>query len=307
VSGAFAYAYLQVRAAQPESERSLGYVAMFSPPVHSLVVAPHSSLLWGPGQEAARAALGVIPPEKTLLCGWALYLLAAAGLLISAWTVRQRIYLSAGVVLGVLLLLGTNGPLYRLLFWYVPGFDGGRTPGRLIVWPTLLLGLLAAGFVTEVAGRVRAATIDDVRSLAVRVVTVPLLLAVLIEGLPHMDHVHVPEAPAALAAAPAPLLVLPSDDSNDLNIMLWSANGFPEMANGASSIVTPARQEVRGVMESFPSAPSVALLRKLGIRGVVVVPARVGGTPYQAAVNGPIDGLGITRQPIGPDLLYTLN
>jgi hypothetical protein len=124
--------------------------------------------------------------------------------------------------------------------------------------------------------------------------------------MPNMDHVFVLPEPAAMAAAPAPMVVLPSDDNSDLNIMLWSTNGFPEIANGAASVITPARQEMRTLMESFPSAPSVARLRELGVRSVVVVPERLGGTPYQAAATGPIDGLGITREQIGPDLLYRL-
>jgi len=307
VSGAMAWAYESVRAAHPETLRSLDYVAVFSPPLRGFVVAPHSSLPWGSWHEAARAALGEVPPEKTLLCGYALYALAGCGLLISIWTVRQRIYLAAGVIAGVLFLLGTNGPLFRLLYQYLPGFDGSRTPGRLIVWPTLLLGILAAGFVTALAQRVRAATIPDLRSVAVRLVTVPLLLGVLIEGLPKMDHIQVPTPPAATATGPAPLMVLPSDERTDLNVMLWSTNGFPEMVNGASSVVTPARQELRDLMRSFPSGPSVARLRTLGIRSVVVVRDRIAGTPYESALYAPIDGLGITKQSIGPDLLYTIS
>ena len=236
-----------------------------------------------------------------------LYVLAAAGLLISVWTIRQRIYLAAGVGAGVLFLLGTNGPLYRLLYDYLPGFDGGRTPGRLIVWPTLLLGILAAGFVTELARRVRTATIASARSAAVRVVTIPLLLAVLAEGLPKMDHVPIPPAPAALSTAPAPLMVLPSDEGVDLNVMLWSTAGFPVMVNGASSIVTPLHQQLRDVMLTFPSAPAVAQLRQYGIRSVVVVGSRVGGTPYEQVLYRPIDGLGITRQQLGADVIYTIN
>jgi hypothetical protein len=306
VCGSMAYAYEQVRAAHPETLRSLGYVDLFSPPLRSLVVAPHSSFIWGAGHAAARDALGVVPPEKTLLCGYVLYLLAGAGLLISAWTIRQRIYLGAGVVLGVVLLMGTKAPLYQYLFDYLPGFDSGRTPGRLILWPTLLLGLLAAGFVTEIARRTREVTLPEARSVLARAVTVPLLLLVLLEGLPKLDHIHLPDEPAAMAVATAPMMVLPSDDGSDLTVMLWSVNGFPEIANGASSIVTPARQEVRTLMQSFPSAAGIARLRSLGIHSVVVVRDRVAGTPYQGALDAPVDGLGITRVQIGPDVLYQL-
>jgi hypothetical protein len=325
VSGAFAYAYQHVRTEHPETLRSLDYVALFSPPPRSLIVAPGPSLPWGTWHEAARQALGVTPNEKALLCGYALYLLAGCGLFVSVWPLRRRVFLAVGAVVATVFALGTHTPLYRLLFDYLPGFDGGRTPGRLIVWPTLLLGLLAAGFVTELARVVRAVTvrdwtkipgiaappgpggaIPDFRSVAVRVVTVPLLLVVLFEGLPKMDHVDMPDPPAALAAAQAPVMVLPSDDGIDLNVMLWSTNGFPEIANGASSVITPARQGLRDTMQTFPSQPSVDKLRGLGIHSVVVVRARIGGTPYQFALDGPIDGLGITRESIGPDLLYRI-
>lgn len=306
VSGAMALAYTRVREEHPEVLRSLDYVAVFSPTPKGFVIAPRSSLPWGTWHDVARTTLGEVPPEKTLLCGYVLYALAACGLMVSVWSVRQRIYLAAGVVAGALFLLGTNGPAFALLYHYLPGFDGSRTPGRLIVWPTLLLGLLAAGFVSALARQVREATIPDARAVAVRVVTVPLLVLVLIEGLPKMDHVRVPPAPAAMSAATGPLLVLPSDDSSDLNIMLWSTDGFPVIANGASSVITPARQQLRDLMRSFPSAPAVAHLRDLGIREVVVVRERITGTPYAAALDAPIDGLGITRRPIGPDLLYTI-
>ena len=296
-----------VREAHPEVLRSLDYVAVFSPTPKGFVVAPRSSLPWGAWHDAARTTLGEVPPEKALLCGYVLYGLAVCGLLISIWTVRQRVFLAAGVLAGALFLLGTNGPTFELLYHYLPGFDGSRTPGRLIVWPTLLLGILAAGFVTELARQVREATLENARAVAVRVVTLPLLVLVLIEGLPKMDHVRVPPAPAAMSAAAGPMIVLPFDDSSDLNIMLWSTEGFPVIANGTSSVITPARQQLRDLMQSFPNAPTVFRLRELGIRSVVVVRERITGTPYAAAVDGPIDNLGITRQSVGPDLLYTIS
>ncbi|HET6530627.1 MAG TPA: hypothetical protein VFH03_08440 [Actinoplanes sp.] len=307
VSGAMASAYLGVRAAHPETFRSLDYVSVFSPTLRGYVVAPRTSLPWGTWHDAVRGTLGEIPSEKALLCGFVLYGLAFAGLLTSIWTVRQRVFLTTGIAVGVLFSLGPNTPLFRLLYDYLPGFDGSRTPGRLVVWPTLLLGILAAGFVTELARWVRAATIPDLRPVAVRVVTVPLLLLVLIEGLPKMDHIRVPPAPVALAEAAAPLLVLPFDDSSDLNVMLWSTDGFPVTANGSSSVITPIRQELRDLMRSFPSAPAVARLRELGIRSVVVVRERVIGGPYEASLSAAIDGLSITRQTVGPDLIYRLD
>ena len=306
VAGLRALQYRGVRDDHPETLRSLDYVGVFSPPLKGYLIAPRTSLPWGSWHDSARAALEPAVSEKALLCGIVLYLLAICGLVSSIWTVRQRIFLTVGIAAGVTLSLGTNTPAFELLYNHLPGFDGSRTPGRLVLWPTLLLAILAAGFVTKLAGQVRAATVADMRPLAVRVVTVPLLLLVLAEGMPKMDHVEVPPVPAAMAAAEGPMVVLPSDEGTDLNVMLWSTNGFPTITNGTASVVTPARQELRDLMTTFPSAGSVARLRELGIRSVVVVRERVVNTPYVNALAAPIDGLGITREDVGQDVLYRL-
>ncbi|HEY0536409.1 MAG TPA: hypothetical protein VGD29_32890 [Actinoplanes sp.] len=302
----FAYAYQQIRDLYPNVTRSWDYVAAFSPKLRGLLVSPGFSLLWGERHEDARTALGNAANEKALLCGFALYLLAFAGVFVSVWTLRQRLLMLAGTALGVSFALGTNGPTYRLLYLYLPGFDGSRTPGRLILWPTILLAVLAAGFVTELARTAREATFPQWSVAAARVLTVPLLLVVLAEGMPDMAHVATPAEPAAMKVAPAPLMVLPSDDGVDSNVMLWSTDGFPEMVNGVASYTTPNHQAIRDVMQTFPSRPSLDLLQQWGIRSVVVVRDRVAGTPYEGVLNAPAVP-GISRQDIGPDVLFTLS
>jgi hypothetical protein len=307
VTGYFALAYLKIRDLHPESLRSLDYVALFSPPPRGFFVAPRTSLPWGDWHEAARTALGTASNEKTLLCGLVLYALAAAGLFRSVWPAHTRLLLACGVLFGLAFSLGTNGPLFKLLWLYLPGFDGSRTPGRLIVWPTILLGILAAGFVTALAQRFRRVTERGHGRAVVLAVTLPLLLLVLAEGTSKMDHVVIPPEPAAMAAAKAPMMVLPSDESVDLNIMMWSTAGFPVMVNGASSLITPEHQELRDLMTRFPDAASVDRLRGLGIRSVVVLRDRVAGTPYENTVDGQTAGLGVTRTEVGPDVLYTID
>ncbi len=296
VSALFALPYLRVRVFNPASARTWDYIALFSPPGRGFLIAPRSSLIWGDAHQAARDALGAVSNEKTLLCGFVLYALAAAGLFRSAWSPAARLFLAAGVFIGMLFAMGTNGPTFVLLWRYLPGFDGSRTPGRLILWPTILLCLLAAGFVSRLGGVVLG-----------RVLATVLLALVTVEGLPNMDHVTIPDQPAAMAAARGPMIVVPSDDSIDLNIMLWSTNGFPVMTNGASSIDTPGHQAIRDLMKQFPDAGSVARLRSIGIRSAVVLLDRVPGTPYADVPDRPISGLGITRMEIGTGLLYTLD
>jgi hypothetical protein len=306
VTGYFAYAYQQVREIYPNVDRPWGYVALFSPTPRSLLVAPLFSLPWGVLHTDARNALGNAANEKALLCGYVLYLLAFGGIFRSVWSQRQRLLLLAGTILGLLFAMGTNGPLYRLLYLYVPGFDGSRTPGRLILWPTIGMAVLAAGLVTELARIARRAAQPQWSVAATRVVTVPLLLLVLAEGMPDMAHPEVPAEPAAMAAATAPILVLPSDEGVDNNILLWSTDRFPTMVNGAASYTTPGHQQIRDVMQTFPSPASLVWLRRLGIRSVVVVRDRLSGTPYGATLNAPAVP-GITRHDIGPDVLYTID
>jgi hypothetical protein len=301
----FAYPYEQIRDLYPDVVRSWEYVAVFSPTARGLLVSPAYSLPWGRLHEAARTELGSAANEKALLCGFVLYLLAFAGLFVSVWTLRQRLLMLTGVWLGVLFALGTNGPAYRLLYLYVPGFDGSRTPGRLILWPTVLLAVLAAGFVAELARIARKVTLPRWSAVAARVVTVPLLFLVLAEGMPDMDHVAVKAEPAAMKAAPTPMMVLPSDDGIDSNVMLWSTDGYPAMVNGTASYSPPGHQTLRDTMRAFPRPWTLDLLRRWGIRSVVVVRDRVAGTPYAAVLDAEAVP-GVTRQDIGPDVLFTL-
>ena len=104
-----------------------------------------------------------------------------------------------------------------------------------------------------------------------------VLVLVLAEGTSKMDHVVIPPEPAAMAAATAPMMVLPSDESADLTIMMWSTAGFPVMVNGASSLITPEHQELRDLMMRFPDTASIDRLHSLGVRSVVVLRDRVVG------------------------------
>src|SRR5262245_33492836 len=93
--------------------------------------------------------------------GLVVVLLALVGLVFSAWRLRWRIALAAGAVVAAGLALGPNlvgggNPGYVTLFYGLPGWNAMRTPGRLVLWVTMALGLLAAGAVTAALTRLRA-------------------------------------------------------------------------------------------------------------------------------------------------------
>jgi hypothetical protein len=309
--------YLTVVELYPNAKRAISEVEFFSPPLRGFLTAPEQSWLWGSLHEGARSlpvgdGKEFQTAEMALLPGFALIGLAVAGLLVSSWSVRARLWLAAGVVLSAGLTMGTevfDGVIYRPLFYGLPGWDALRTPGRMVIWTTLLLGLLAAGAVGALASRSR----ELARSRGfrqpggwLRLATLLPAVLVLAEGVNTVPAVVVPPQPAALATVEGPVLVLPSNSWTDVKVMLWTTDRFVPVVNGASGFVPPPLAEARQVTQTFPDPASVDYLRSLGVATVVVLPDRVGGTPWEGAVTATGAELGLTREEIGGAIVFHL-
>ncbi|GLI02663.1 hypothetical protein [Phytohabitans aurantiacus] len=300
-----AMAYFKVVDLNPQARRGLEWTELFSPPLKGFFTAPGESWFWGDRHAVAREQLGWAA-EMALLPGVTLIMLAAAGLFFSVFKVRHRILLAVGAVGTVLLGLGSTlggdgEPGYITLSKHLPGWDALRTPGRLMIWTSLLLAILAAGALTAAA----KATRNNILRAAL---VIPLAL-VFVESINRTAHPEVPKAPAAFQAAAKagkPILVLPSDGLLELNIMLWSTDGFPKIANGLAGFEPTSQGQIRAATQSFPDATSVAYLRGIGIGSVVVLPQNVVGTRWDGAQSRPVDGLGITREEIDGALLFRL-
>jgi hypothetical protein len=232
------------------------------------------------------------------------------------------LWLHAGTLVSVVLAEGTQfygggKYTYVVLYKYLPFFSSSRTPGRLIIWTTLLLAILAAGAIGALVGRsydvaAERGPVANRPGLLMRVATLLPLLLVLAEGTNWhtLQHPVVPSQPAAMRTVDGPLLVLPSDALTDENVMLWSTTKFQKIVNGGSGFYPADQQEVRNVAKSFPDQASVQYLRGLGIRAVVVLKQQAAGsTDYSKAASPdvPLDGLGITRQDMGDTLVYRLS
>ncbi|MGC5331615.1 hypothetical protein [Micromonospora sp. DT62] len=312
VGGLLAIPYFKVAGAHPQAERSIGDIGVYSPPAAGFFTAPAESRVWGALHEGARAALPW-HPEMTLLPGFVLYALAAGGLFFSVWKLRHRLLLLAGVVVTMVLAMGTrffDGTFtYVPLFDHLPGWNGIRTPGRLMLWTTLLLGLLAAGAVSAFATRVREVYAERIPSWPspwLRLATLLPLVLVLGEGLNATPHPVVPSQPAAMRTVDGPLLVLPSSQSLDQPVMLWSTSKFQDVVNGGSGFTPRQLDDVRRVTLAFPDQTSVDYLRVLGVRNVLLMRDHIVGTPWEVTVDAPVDGLGITREEIGDVVVYRL-
>jgi hypothetical protein len=304
--------YLIVADQHPHARRAFSEVEYFSPPVPGFFTAPATSWVWGPVHADARAALQT-PAEMALLPGFILLALALAGLALSVWSWRVRLSLAAGVLAVTVLAMGAeffDGVIYRPLYEVLPGWDALRTPGRLIIWITLLLAVLAAGAVTALATRTRELAVargTPVPGPWLRAVTVVPLLLILVEGLNVTPYPVMPPQPVALATVDGPLLVLPSDERTDVHVMLWTTDRFEPVVNGASGFLPGTLAQVRQATRTFPDADSVSYLRTLGVETVVVLADRAIGTDWERALFATGDGLGITREEIGRSVVFDLN
>ncbi|BCB77625.1 hypothetical protein GCM10022251_63420 [Phytohabitans flavus] len=308
VTASLAWVYLKVVELNPQGVRGLEWTIMFSPPLEGYFTAPSESWFWGERHAAAREQL-TWPPEMALLPGITLIVLATAGLFFSNFRARHRVLLAVGALgtalLGLGATLGGDGdPGYITLSKHLPGWDALRTPGRLMIWVSLLLAILAAGAITEAA---RNADLLRPRARVVTraVLVIPLLL-VFGESINKTGHPPVPQPPAAMAAAREPLLVLPSGGLIDLHYMLWSTDGFPRIANGLAGFEPTSQGQTKAVTVTFPDQTSIAYLRGIGVKDVLVLPEHLPGTPWDGLTSRPIDGLGITREDIDGAVLYRL-
>jgi hypothetical protein len=313
VTIALALPYLQVVELHPYAQRGETEIGWYSPPILGFFVSPAQDMLWGESHQAVRDQLKA-SGEMSLLPGFVLYGLAFAGLVLSIWSLRQRLLLWGGVVLSIILAMGTaffgGRPGYMTLYDILPGWDAIRTPGRLVIWTTLLLALLAAGAVTAFAEQAKEISLERVTSRPhplLRFATLIPVVLVLVEGLNVTEHPVVPLQPPSMATVQGPVLVLPSDQLHDENIMIWSTDRFEKLVNGGSGFTPNSTSQIRELAKTFPDQASIDWLRDNGVRTVLVLKEHVRGTPYEPALTAPVDGLDIRREEAPDAVIFSLD
>lgn len=322
-SGAQAVPYLRVLEEHPEAERTTDYVRFYSPPVHSFLVAPAESFLWGEPTAGWRERVRWAP-EMALFPGLTVLVLAAIGLVSGALSTRWRVGLAVSAAGSAVLALGYSffggAFTYNLLYELAPGWQGSRTPGRLFTFTSLAIALLAGAGVSALVNRNPGADRSGAagvstdnpgpgrssrRHAATMILPAVLMLAVLAEGLGKPPVLSDP--PIRALAANDPQLHLPSDDFNDFVYMFWSTAGFPEIVNGYSGFTPAFLGNLRTELRQFPDAGTVAFLRELGVRTVVLHVDRAAGTPWAGADRRPVDGLPLRRAVEGPTVRFDLD
>jgi hypothetical protein len=313
--------YLHVADTFPQAARGPRTVAYYSGGPVELLAAGRDSLVWSGITAAARARVNTAA-EQSLFPGLTILLLAALGAWRGPWSRALRTGLAIGVVATAVLALGFADAGHRWLYPYgwlyaLPGWSAVRTPGRLMTLTTLGLALLAAAGAQRLAaprgpvpasaspGAARPAAAGagpaaaqhaadgepPARATARRWLPWALTALILLEGcafslhggrLSGPPHPRVEQPPPGLAAARAPLLELPLGAFDNRRYLLWSTAGFPALVNGRSSLNPPSFLRLNTELRAFPDVATVAQLRALGVRTVVLHRAHLAGTPWAA-------------------------
>jgi hypothetical protein len=300
--------YMQVLDQHPEAKRDTAQVAKLSAPPASYVAAPEENFVWGKATSGVRNGLEWVP-EQTLFPGVAILALAIAGLFWSAYRRSLRIGLGVAVVLLAVLSLGFDQQHsdlypYRLLYDLAPGWRGVRVPGRITTLTSLALALLAAGGAQLLLARLRSRRIG-LSATSGAAIAVALVALVCIEGsgfglrpgggIAGPSHPKVPLPPRSRSVPPSPRLNLPVTIAGNRRYVLWSTDGFPKIVNGRGSFDPSFLGLVTDRVAGFPDRKSVRLLRRLGVRSVVLDKRLAARTRWANAAKKPLRGLPLRR------------
>ncbi len=313
--------YLKISQDYPTARRTIKEVKNYSAGPAALLSASSENRVWGSITSGARAHIHS-KNESVFFPGGLLVVLAVVGLWASVYTRRLRLGLAIGALTCSILAMGMGltgaGYPYRLLYDYVPGWDGVRVPGRVFTLATLFYALLAGAGVHLLMARIGPwGQRHRLRHLPALLGAV-LVVGLLGEGAGHLGHPVVPQPARAEIGLPSPVIDLPTDGTLDRIWQYYSTDGFPKIPNGESTFDIKAMDDLRGGMHKFPDKNSVEKLRYYGVRTVVLHTKLPKGLPPQqgwvipeppnpaAAAREPIAGLGITRRQVGSVVVYEI-
>ncbi len=294
--------YQRVVEAEPQVRRDLATVSLFSPSIYGFASAPQEARVWGPRTAAFREHL-TFAVEQSIFPGVIVLVLAGWGLMYQGWPRALRYGLAGSAVLFGFLSLGAHTEglgrfyPYRLLFELAPGFQGLRTPGRLMTFTALALGLLAA-----------AGAVNATRNRAHLVLALAAIVALEGLGAP-IPTAQLPPKPRGIEAAGEELqLHLPLNIGfpSEAQYMLWTTDRFPLLVNGYSGLVPQRLRALETLIKRFPDAASIDALRVFGVKTVVLYPALARDSAWRDAHTRSIEGLGIERRPVGDVVIFVI-
>jgi hypothetical protein len=295
VLGPLFYPYLRVHR-QMLFVRSLSIIKFYSAQLQHFLAVPPWNVLWG----GLTSSLGgqewqLYPGIIAGLLAAALVVLRPKSMPMTAGGIRghprlsdklsQQFYglmalfaflLSLGPAIQIFNKVILPGP-YKILYGWVPGFQGLRVPSRLSVMMMLALAVLSGFGAARWVGRLKSSWGRTAVPLILGGLLVADFLSVPIP-LAQMDAPgRVPAVYSAVKHLPegAALIELPipprgQAKSREALYIYFSAYHWKNLVNGYSAYIPPGYTIIGEAMQSFPSASTFNLLRDLDVDYVLV-------------------------------------
>jgi len=295
VLGPLFYPYLRVHR-QMLFVRSLGVIQFYSAQLQHFLAVPPWNVLWG----GLTGSLGaqewqLYPGIIAVLLAAALVFLrprsmpATAGGITGYPRLPDKVSLQFYGLMGLFAFTLSLGPSiqifnkvilpgpYKLLYSWVPGFQGLRVPSRLSVLMMLALAVLcgfgAARWVgrTKSSGAKTAVPIILGALLLADFLSVPLPLARMeVPGKVPPVYSAVKNLPEGAALIELPIPPRGQAKSREALYIYYSAYHWKKLVNGYSAYIPPGYTIIGEAMQSFPSVPTFKLLRDLEVGYVLV-------------------------------------
>lgn len=254
------YAVPYLMTTQELGARPAGEVAQFSAEWRSYLAAPQQNWLWG------WTAWTYGGNERHLFPGLTATILAALAL---AWRPRRIVWIYVALMLlAIELSLGMNGALYRWLYDQIFAFRGFRAPARFAILACCAMSVLA-GFGFQYLQRVLRP------QPARRFLLVAVLVAIGIESGSSpirlaAQPTTVPPIYRFLQAADRSVIIEFPVSDYDPTYMFWSTYHWHPLVNGYSGYTPPDVVDTMALMQTFPDDESVARLKTLRVRYVLI-------------------------------------
>ena len=274
-------------------DRKIQEVQMLSATMSDYLSTPDENRLYG------RPTDGIAAFERRLFPGS----VAIAFAIVGIFSHRRRTVLMTVVftALAVDLSFGTNGTVYPYLYRWLQPWQGLRAPARYGAYVLLGISTLAMfGWerLLQLKLQTTASSASRRSSRAARdfLLTTLVIAALCVEYRSPQRMRYVGATPAMyvmINGLPPGVMLeypMPSPDNyprNDADYTFWSTTHWRPLINGYSGYVPASFWERASRLERFPSDDTLAALRALGVRYVVVHPWAI-DQPRRAKCSSPL-------------------
>jgi hypothetical protein len=280
------YALPYLNNARRLGPRSIEAVATFSATPLDYFVSPPQNWLWGWTAATGSGA------ERNLFPGVLAIALAVAAV---AYRPRRLVFVYFAIAaLSIELSFGLNGRLYSWLFDHVRTLQGFRAPARFAAIASCAIAMLA-GFGAHMIFQRLSAAGAGLRRGAVACLFILLATESRNTGMILTDIAYDPPTvynvyKAVRTLGPGAVVELPLPELDKLpglevHYAFASIGHWYPLVNGYSGYFPPEYSQTVARMDNFPDDRSIAQLRNIGVRYIILHPHRFARDEYASLVK----------------------